>query len=333
MLVLTIIQGPNKGRKFELPDHEPQLIGRSSEALLLDDTAISRRHAELTPDEGLWGNIRDLQSQNGTFVNGQRIHDRTRLRPGDQVCVGQTLLVFGQSETRSLDVVRLVGPQCMESTIERMLPARSPSANDESMILGASGPANGGGGTPAGHLQAHVDAHEARDAPRGHSRCAHGPGLQRVRPPVRLHHAVAERGTVSVCKPRRRERDRVETLGVFTPAVVRYREAPLDPEEAKIHVSLAPSCNTHSPRARVCDANAMTDPALREGRQCAAGPYPLGDLLTHPLPGNDVRRDLHRLVDGELHVHPGAARTPQRDRPARRTRARERGPLPTEAPE
>src|SRR5688500_14035383 len=68
MLIRTVLQGPDKGRKFELPDHEPQLIGRSSEALPLTDNTVSRRHAELTPDDGVWW-IRDLHSQNGTYVN------------------------------------------------------------------------------------------------------------------------------------------------------------------------------------------------------------------------------------------------------------------------
>ncbi|MEO0587170.1 MAG: FHA domain-containing protein, partial [Planctomycetota bacterium] len=67
MLVLQVLQGPDKGRRFELPDHEPQQIGRSSEALPLTDATISRRHAELTPDEGRWV-LRDLDSSNGTFV-------------------------------------------------------------------------------------------------------------------------------------------------------------------------------------------------------------------------------------------------------------------------
>ena len=47
MLVLTVIQGPDKGKRFELPMNEPQLIGRSSEALPLSDNTVSRRHAEL----------------------------------------------------------------------------------------------------------------------------------------------------------------------------------------------------------------------------------------------------------------------------------------------
>ena len=136
MLILTVIQGPDKGRKYELPDHEPQLIGRSSEALPIDDNAVSRRHAELTPDDGVWY-IRDLESQNGTYVNGLRIADRTRLRPGDQIRTGQTLFVFGQVESREASAVRVVGTKRMDASIDRTLPSVPivGGTNDDSIIL------------------------------------------------------------------------------------------------------------------------------------------------------------------------------------------------------
>lgn len=120
MLVLSVIQGPDKGKKFELPAYEPQLIGRSSEALPISDTTVSRRHAELTPDDGLWY-IRDIQSQNGTYVNGVRISERCRLRPGDQIRCGGSLFVFGVTDTRDPDVVRFVGSDQVDSTVEKSL--------------------------------------------------------------------------------------------------------------------------------------------------------------------------------------------------------------------
>lgn len=130
MLILTVLQGPDKGKKFELPSNEPQLIGRSSEALPLTDNTVSRRHAELTPDDGEWW-IRDLQSQNGTYVNGVQIRDRTRLRPGDQIRTGSTLMVFGQAQPgEEKDVVRLVGADLIDAEIERTL-----ASNEDSVVL------------------------------------------------------------------------------------------------------------------------------------------------------------------------------------------------------
>jgi signal transduction histidine kinase len=134
MLVLNVIQGPDKGRRFELPDTEPQLIGRSSEALPLTDSTISRRHAELTPDEGKWY-INDLNSANGTFVNGQRITDLTLLRSGDQIRTGSTLMVFGRVSLLSAKPIRVLGPDVIDSAVEAAVPAR-----DDSVITASPDP-------------------------------------------------------------------------------------------------------------------------------------------------------------------------------------------------
>ena len=52
MFYLHVIQGPQQGQRFDLPDGEPQLIGRSSEALTILDSSVSRRHAEI--NAGRW---------------------------------------------------------------------------------------------------------------------------------------------------------------------------------------------------------------------------------------------------------------------------------------
>lgn len=118
MLVLTVIEGPEKGKRFELPVNEPQLLGRSSEALPLGDQAVSRRHAELTPDNGEWW-LRDLESQNGTLVNGKVIHGRTRLRTGDTITVGHTTLAFGRSSiVDEFDMIELLQPGEMATSVD-----------------------------------------------------------------------------------------------------------------------------------------------------------------------------------------------------------------------
>lgn len=129
MLVLTVIQGPDKGRTFELPDNEPQLIGRSSESLPLTDNTVSRRHAELTPDGGEWF-IRDLGSQNGSFVNGLKIEGRLKLKPGDQIRTGVTLFTFGRTERKASTPVRMLGEDRVDSSIERSM-----MSSEDSVIL------------------------------------------------------------------------------------------------------------------------------------------------------------------------------------------------------
>jgi hypothetical protein len=63
------------------------VIGRSSscELVLADDT-VSRRHAELFTEDGRWL-LRDLDSSNGTWLNGRRIVE-AEVRPGDVLHLG-----------------------------------------------------------------------------------------------------------------------------------------------------------------------------------------------------------------------------------------------------
>jgi len=133
MLVLTVLQGPDRGRRFELPDNEPQMIGRSSESLPIIDQTISRRHAELTPDSGRW-HIRDLTSSNGTFVNGVRVHDRRLLQPGDQIRIGATLLLYGEN-VKKRHYLRLADRGEIDVNIEHTV-----TSNDDSMIMASPEP-------------------------------------------------------------------------------------------------------------------------------------------------------------------------------------------------
>lgn len=69
----------------------PLVIGRLPEcAVVLDDTNISRRHAQVALDDGAVV-VSDLGSTNGTFVNGRRI-TRATARPGDEITVGTSRL-------------------------------------------------------------------------------------------------------------------------------------------------------------------------------------------------------------------------------------------------
>jgi signal transduction histidine kinase len=108
--LLEVIEGPDQGRRFALPEREPQLIGRSTEAIPITDESVSRRHAELTPDGGQWW-LRDLASTNGTFLNDQRIDSRTPVIPGDRIRCGDTVLAMvHEHEHGRDDAVRASDP-------------------------------------------------------------------------------------------------------------------------------------------------------------------------------------------------------------------------------
>jgi pSer/pThr/pTyr-binding forkhead associated (FHA) protein len=68
--------------------------GPSNDIALGWDTEVSRLHAELERLGGEWTVTDDGLSRNGTWLNGQRIQGRQRLRDGDVVQVGQTVLAL-----------------------------------------------------------------------------------------------------------------------------------------------------------------------------------------------------------------------------------------------
>src|SRR5579859_8055782 len=95
-VTFQILEGVDKGRMFrELPT--PVTIGREEGNLLrLNDERVSRFHAKVQFDNGEII-LTDLESTNGTRVNGNVIQIR-RLRPGDRVGIGRSLLLFGSEE-------------------------------------------------------------------------------------------------------------------------------------------------------------------------------------------------------------------------------------------
>ena len=91
---LVILNGDFEGMRYELSSSET-LIGRNptTDITLLDE-GISREHAlilwDVDTDEFT---IEDLQSTNGTKVNGKRVRSAT-LNPGDVIQIGSTRFAF-----------------------------------------------------------------------------------------------------------------------------------------------------------------------------------------------------------------------------------------------
>ncbi len=66
---------------------------KTNDIPLVADRSVSRMHAVLERLPAGWC-IRDLSSRNGTFVNGERIFGERPLRPGDEIVVGRTRIVY-----------------------------------------------------------------------------------------------------------------------------------------------------------------------------------------------------------------------------------------------
>ena len=101
MPLLLCQTGPDKGRRFFF-ERNAQL-GRGPLAdLEVRDPAVSRRHALITVQDGRCF-VSDLQSGNGTYLNGQRVAVPTALADGDQVRVGSTSFLFRSGDERAGD--------------------------------------------------------------------------------------------------------------------------------------------------------------------------------------------------------------------------------------
>jgi pSer/pThr/pTyr-binding forkhead associated (FHA) protein len=81
---------------YEL-ESETCIIGRKEYCdIFIDDKQISKHHARILKDAGHYA-IEDLESRNGTFINGKRIK-RAILRDGDRIILAETLLVYHKDE-------------------------------------------------------------------------------------------------------------------------------------------------------------------------------------------------------------------------------------------
>src|SRR5919107_5353459 len=93
---VVFIAGPLQGWAFELGD-EPLSVGRdSSNVVRLADSLLSRRHCrvERAGDRLV---LTDLESLNGTFVNGRPVREHV-LAHGDRVTVGESCFIFLSGE-------------------------------------------------------------------------------------------------------------------------------------------------------------------------------------------------------------------------------------------
>jgi DNA-binding winged helix-turn-helix (wHTH) protein len=90
-------------QSFPLTDGE-HIAGRDAEcSLVIDGTTVSRRHARITvADEA--ATIEDLDSTNGTYVNGTRITAPTRLAHGDELSLGSEILQVRRRSASALTV-------------------------------------------------------------------------------------------------------------------------------------------------------------------------------------------------------------------------------------
>jgi signal transduction histidine kinase len=247
---LYVLQGPDKGRSLRTDD-ETMLIGRGSDQAALTDQTVSRRHAELRRENGSWL-IRDLNSVNGTRVNGVPIQESTRLKNGDQIQLGSTLLMYTTDDSIEqlsgtnipADLVTL-GQD--ELTVDSSVVATVPSA-DDSAVLAAPDTAYA--------VKSWKAVRELTDVIS--SLLAPDRLLQRVMDII-FEEVPADRGVIFVQEPETSE---------LLPEVVRFRSRKARAEAARTAIIASRTIVDHvvATHKGVLCSNAISDERFRTGK-------------------------------------------------------------------
>jgi hypothetical protein len=111
-------------RIVELDGAAPRTVGRRPEndIALPWDAEVSRVHAQLERVGREWSLVDDGISRNGSYVNGERLDRRCRLRDGDRLCFGETPMLFrapGDAEASSTAAVSTSAAAIPLTDVER----------------------------------------------------------------------------------------------------------------------------------------------------------------------------------------------------------------------
>jgi DNA-binding NtrC family response regulator len=193
MAKLIVVEGPDNGSEFPLPDEQGAVLSVGRDArnkVPLSDGSVSREHLRIE-FTGRGYRLIDLGSKNRTFLNGEPVREGL-LKSGDRIGLGD-------SELRFEDDRALLDEPGMESTIMKELPAAGGAAL-EGIVEALSRPA---GPREEGLRQA----------------------LQKVRQILSLSQAISRSGTL--------EELYQELLGVLVPALEASRGVVLTLSEGR----------------------------------------------------------------------------------------------------
>ncbi|HEY3245933.1 MAG TPA: ATP-binding protein [Phycisphaerae bacterium] len=282
MASLHVLQGPDKGRTFQT-NREAVILGRNAEQIPINDNTVSRRHAQLVPSNGTWM-IADLNSSNGTYVNGHRLETAMRLKHGDQIKVGSTLLVFGGDES----VERFSGPTMTRDLLDLDAAGRQLDAS----ILAASA------SSEDSVILAAPETADAVHAWKLIFRLAETIGtvtdpkefLERVADTI-FDHFTVDRCFILLRDPQ---------TGTLEPQVVRWR-LPAERDGQKISTSRTIINHVLQKREGVLCANAMTDQRFAENsRDDSIHRMRLHSVICVPILTHD---DVHGIIHMDCSMH------------------------------
>jgi pSer/pThr/pTyr-binding forkhead associated (FHA) protein len=101
MAILTLMFGRDNLGTFDV-NGSKMIVGRAEDCdIVIDNLAVSRHHAIIEKrDNGYF--VNDLDSNNGTFINGRKIFESTSLTFGDEISIGKHVLLFDSHSKKNI---------------------------------------------------------------------------------------------------------------------------------------------------------------------------------------------------------------------------------------
>ncbi len=117
-----MIAGPSKDSTIPLPEGEATLGRDPANALPVIDPSVSRRHCLLRWDEHGSFQVRDLDSRNGTLVNGLPVKEQS-IRHGDEIATGDSIFLFltEEEEEREASIGRVEFDDILRTTETKVI--------------------------------------------------------------------------------------------------------------------------------------------------------------------------------------------------------------------
>src|SRR5688500_6310061 len=102
---LHVVKGARQGEVLTV-EGTHAMVGRGGDAdLRIHDPSLPRIHARFDRDGDTLA-VTDVDSRNGTYVEGQRISERKRLKSGDHVTLGNVVLRFAVEDASDIKASR-----------------------------------------------------------------------------------------------------------------------------------------------------------------------------------------------------------------------------------
>jgi signal transduction histidine kinase len=238
-------------------------LGRSSEHVPLTDLTVSRRHAHLEHTRDGWM-LWEEGSSNGVFINGVRVSRASKVKMGDQIRMGSTLLVFGspnqQVTVSDGAVVDMKGsPKPGDSAIVSTV-----ASSDDSVILAAPEPS----AAAMAHFRILLQVSTALSAVFDVDQI-----LNKVMDIV-FEQMKADRGFIALLEGERGDH--------VSPRVVRYKD---EEQVTKIAVSQTIISHVVARKEGVLSSDAMADARFSKGK--SVHNLSIRSAICVPIPGRD----------------------------------------------